>query len=66
MADCFIDAVKKYGTNVFDASNLKAKIGDRPYATLLQNATDILPEGFGIKAIDENGHLAAIEEQTFL
>lgn len=64
VADCFIDAVKKYGTNIFDANNLKAKIGDRSYATLLQNAADTLPEGFSIKAIDENGHLAIMEEKA--
>lgn len=64
VADCFIDAVRKYGSTTFNANTLRQKIGDQLYETLMKDAADALSEGHRIIPIDDEGHLAIVDEKA--
>lgn len=64
VADCLIDAIMKYGSTTFNANILREKIGDRHYEMLLKDTGDALPEGRRIIPIDDEGHLAIVDEKA--
>ena len=63
VADCFIDAIRKYGATELTANSLKGRIGEARYDFLMEAAISALPDGYSIRVVDERGHLAIMSRE---
>ncbi len=63
VADCFIDAIRKYGATELTANSLKGRIGEARYDFLMEAAISALPDGYSIGVVDGRGHLAIVSRE---
>lgn len=62
IANCFVDAIRRYGMTELDARALRRRLGDAAYGALVDGAQAVLARGYQIEEIDDMGHLAIVLE----